>query len=108
MDAVVSHYYLSGMVGSAISRRGGSELQAIIQKHQSSELSSLDTCEANMSDASTNLLCKKIIHINSPSWESSQQILKINELTKTVENILVLAETNKLKSVALPNISSGG
>ncbi len=108
VDAVVAHFYLSGLVGAAISKKGGFEMQNIINDHRASTKTYLSTCEADITDASKNLLCKKIIHINSPSWDASQQTLKINELTRTVENILSLAEAHKLKSVALPNISSAG
>jgi len=108
VDAVVSHFYLSGLVGSAISRRGGAEMQKIINEHRAKTTTYLSTCDADITDASKSLLCSKIIHINSPAWDASQQILKINELTRTVENILCLAEAHKLGSVALPNISSAG
>jgi O-acetyl-ADP-ribose deacetylase (regulator of RNase III) len=54
------------------------------------------------------MLCNKIIHVYSPSWDTNLQAQRINELTKVVNNILTLAITNKLKTVALPSISSGG
>jgi O-acetyl-ADP-ribose deacetylase (regulator of RNase III) len=52
--------------------------------------------------------CKHIIHVHSPSWNPSDQVTKINELTQVVKNILTLAEKNTLRSIALPSISSGG
>ena len=61
-----------------------------------------------MSQASKNMLCKNIIHVYSPSWDTNQQVERIDELRKVVDNILTLAETNKLEKVALPSISSGG
>lgn len=60
-----------------------------------------------MSKASKNMLCKNIIHVYSPSWDTMQQVQRIEELTKTVQNILTIADTNGLKTVALPSISSG-
>lgn len=62
---------------------------------------------AAMSQASGNMLCKNIIHVYSPSWDTMQQVQRIDELTKVVQNILTLAETKNLQSVALPSISSG-
>lgn len=53
-------------------------------------------------------MCSKIIHVSSPGWSASNQTEKINELTQAVENILKLAEKYRLKSIALPSISSGG
>ena len=53
------------------------------------------------------MLCKNIIHVYSPSWDTMQQVQRIEELTKTVQNILTIADTNQLKTVALPSISSG-
>lgn len=104
-DVYASHYYLSGMVGSAISNKGGQELRTIINKHKKKTLTN---CEVDISDAGKNLLCQKLIHVHSPSWDTSKQTLKINELSRCVENILLIAESNKLKSIALPSISSGG
>lgn len=108
VDAIVSHFYLSGQVGAAISRKGGPELQTIINNHRQNSNKMLSVCEVDISNASKNLLCDKIMHVNSPSWDQSLQTQKINELSRTVENILCLAEENKLKSIALPSISSGG
>jgi hypothetical protein len=59
-------------------------------------------------DASDTMLCKKIIHINSPSWNQAGQASCVDELTKSVNNIFTLCETNGIKTVALPSISSGG
>ena len=51
-----------------------------------------------------NFPAKYVIHVNSPSWGSTnaQQMLDT-----AVKNILSLADEKNLKSVALPSISSG-
>ena len=59
-------------------------------------------------DASDTMLCKHVIHVHSPSWSTNQQAACIADLTNSVNNILTLSETHKLKTVALPSISSGG
>lgn len=68
----------------------------------------LAECGVDISDASKTMLCQKIIHVYSPHWDSSNQAKKISDLTDVVKNILTLADTNKLKTIALPSISSGG
>ena len=104
-DAYVTHAYLGGMVGGAISRKGGPEMQLILNQHVRKFL---NTSDVDMTDASKSLLCSKIIHVSSPSWDASKQTQKVNELSAAVENILCIAETHSLKSIALPSISSGG
>ena len=59
-------------------------------------------------EASDNMLCKNIVHVYSPSWNTNQQAQCVNDLTRSVNNILTLCDTHKLKTVALPSISSGG
>lgn len=51
---------------------------------------------------------KHIIHVNSPHWDTNQQVERIDDLTRTVQNIFAIAETNGLQTIALPSISSGG
>lgn len=110
-DAIVhptnSSFYLGGQVGSAISAKGGAEVRKIVADLQNKH-GNLADCSVEISDASTNMLCKNIIHVHSPSWDTSNQPKKINDLTQVVKNILTLADTNKLKTIALPSISSGG
>lgn len=100
-------YYLGGQVGSAISRAGGEEVRKIIsQVHLKN--GNLAQNGVDVSESSTKMKCKHIIHVHSPSWNPSDQVTKINELTQVVKNILTLAEKNTLRSIALPSISSGG
>lgn len=58
---------------------------------------------ATMSDM-YNIEAKKIIHCNSPSWNSSSGA---DDLEKTIQNCLKLADKEHLKSVALPSVGSG-
>lgn len=110
-DAIVhptnSSFYLGGQVGSAIAAKGGAEVRKIVSDLQT-KIGSLADCSVEISDASASMLCQKIIHVNSPAWDTSNQPKKISDLTQVVKNILTLADTNKLKTIALPSISSGG
>ncbi|RNA39158.1 core histone macro- isoform X2 [Brachionus plicatilis] len=109
-DAIVhptnNSFYMGGEVGSAIARAGGQEVRNLVDELHKT-YGNLGVGSAAMSQASKNMLCKNIIHVYSPSWDTMQQVQRIDELTKVVQNILTLAETNKLQSVALPSISSG-
>ena len=64
--------------------------------------------QVDICDAGKSMLCAKIIHVHSPSWDFANQVQRIDDLTQCVKNILTLADTNKIKSIALPSISSGG
>ena len=105
VDAITSHCYLSGQVGRAILRKGGDELKNIIKRYRKNRSDHLEKCQAVILDASKNLLCQKIIQVNSPNWRDNLSIIL---LTECVENILLIAEDHMLESVALPNLSSAG
>ncbi|CAF0711562.1 unnamed protein product [Brachionus calyciflorus] len=109
-DAIVhptnNSFYLGGEVGSAIARAGGQEVRNLVNELSRSH-GNLGVCSAAMSASAKNMLSKNIIHVYSPSWDTMQQVERIDDLTKAVENILTLSETNKLQTVALPSISSG-
>lgn len=64
--------------------------------------------KAAIGGAGGNLPCNHIIHVYSPSWEDENQAGSIANLTKAVENILTLCNTQGIKTVAVPSISSGG
>lgn len=51
-----------------------------------------------------NFPAKFVIHVNSPTWGSSnsQQLLE-----KATKNVLTLADEKNIKSIAIPSISSG-
>ena len=51
-----------------------------------------------------NLPCSHVIHVNSPNWSSDKGV---DQLKKTVENALQLAEDKQLKSLAFPSVASG-
>ena len=53
------------------------------------------------------MLCSKIIHVYSPQWNGVNQAHSISELDKAVKNILTISDTNEIKTLALPSISSG-
>ena len=111
VDSIVhptsNSFYLGGEVGSAISRAGGTQIQRITSDLHRTH-GNLTRCNVAISDASNSMLCKHIIHVHSPSWNVSNQTQVIDELTLAVNNILTISETHKLKTVALPSISSGG
>lgn len=60
-----------------------------------------------VSDAGTKMLCSKILHVYSPSWNTSAQAQCVADLDKAVKNILTLADANNIKTLALPSVSSG-
>lgn len=51
-----------------------------------------------------NFPAKYVVHVNSPSWGSSNSQ---QQLEKAVKNILTLADEKNLKSLAIPSIGSG-
>ena len=51
-----------------------------------------------------NISVSKVIHCNSPSWNKSSGVM---DLHKTIENCLKLADTENMKSIALPSVGSG-
>ena len=53
------------------------------------------------------MLCTKIVHVYSPQWNGTNQAQSISELDKAVKNILTISDTNEIKTLALPSISSG-
>jgi len=128
-DAIVhptnNTFYLGGEVGSAISTKGGKELRdAISELHKNH--GKINVGEGSLlffiydrswfcsffdivaiSDAGSAMLCSKIIHVYSPQWNGVNQAHSISELDKAVKNILIIADTNEIKTIALPSISSG-
>lgn len=105
-DAIVhptsSNFYMGGEVGSALKKAGGNEFQDEIKSLQSTH-GSLDTASAAICPGK-NFPAKYVIHVNSPSWGSSNSQQQLDTATK---NVLKLADEKNLKSVALPSISSG-
>ena len=61
-----------------------------------------------MSGSGNQMLCKNVIHVHSPHWDHDKQAERIDDLTRTVQNVFSIAETNNLQTIALPSISSGG
>ena len=54
------------------------------------------------------MLCKKVIHVNSPAWSNGSPGEAIQNLESAVFNIMELADNNNLSTIALPSIGSGG
>ncbi len=81
-----------------ISRRGGPTLQA-----QCHEIGWCDVGAAVITEAG-DLPFEKIIHAVGPRWGEGSERAKLALVTL---HILQLAEENKLKSIALPAISTG-
>lgn len=105
-DALVhptsNSFYLGGEVGQALQKAGGKDFQNEVKALHTSN-GDLDTASAAICPGK-NFPAKYVIHVNSPSWGSTnaQQMLDT-----AVKNILSLADEKNLKSVALPSISSG-
>lgn len=113
VDAVVNaantRLQHGGGLALALSDAGGPEIQQesdrYIQKN-----GQLCTGDAIVTK-SGNLKCKKIIHAVGPSLPSMPSQLLVNQSTQhlvhAIENILKRMEEEKLRSVAIPAISSG-
>lgn len=91
-----------GGVGNALARKGGALFQAEINKWQQAHRH-MDTSQACMTGGG-NLGATYVIHTHSPSWgQDNCRTL----LAESVINILKLAESQNLKTIALPSIGSG-
>ncbi|XP_067675632.1 protein mono-ADP-ribosyltransferase PARP14-like [Haliotis asinina] len=93
-----------GGVAKAIVDKGGNAIVKFCDRYIQ-ENGQLVDGEAVCSPAGS-LPCKVVIHAVGPVWaggdEGEQEVLK-----ETVGNILKVAESNKIKSIALPAISTG-
>nr|UQW60618.1 histone macroH2A.1 [Mordacia mordax] len=106
-DAVIhptsNNFYMGGQVGNALAKKGGKELEDAVQNLRNSN-GPLDIAGAAISPA-PGLEAEHVIHCNSPSWGTDRSA---DLLEKTVKNCLAVADENKLITVALPSIGSGG
>ena len=59
---------------------------------------------AAISGSGTQLPCKFVIHVYSPTWGDTDAV---PNLEKSVKNCLTLAENKNLSTVAFPSIASG-
>lgn len=102
VDAIVnaanSQLVLGAGVAGAIKRKGGPRIQA--------ECNNLGPIEVGFAVITTggNLLAKHVIHAVGPT---DDMLDKDKLLESAVRNSLMLAQKNKLKSIALPAISTG-
>eukprot|EP00794_Sanderia_malayensis_P011920 gene11920-13154_t len=106
VDAVVhptnGSFNMSGEVGTSLRNAGGEEfVKAVNELHESH--GDLELAGAVMSEA-PNLLAKHVIHCHSPVWGRGNPV---ENLEKTVRNVLTLADSEALQSIALPSIGSG-
>ncbi|XP_071105671.1 core histone macro-H2A.1-like isoform X1 [Haliotis cracherodii] len=105
-DAIVhptnSTYHMGGEVGQAMEKAGGKEFRQEIDNLQTAH-GPIDTAGAAMCPG-RNFPAKYVVHVNSPSWGSSNSQ---QQLEKAVKNILTLADEKNLKSLAIPSIGSG-
>lgn len=106
VDAVIhptsSSFALSGQCGSALKAAGGSSFEQAVK--DVAEKQSLSVGESAIGGAGALLPCKHVIHVHSPSWNSSDAV---PNLEKAVKNCLTLAENKNLSTVAFPSIASG-
>ncbi len=102
VDAIVnaanSQLILGAGVAGAIKRKGGPRIQA--------ECNNLGPINVGFAVITTggNLLAKHVIHAVGPT---DDMINKDKLLESAVKNSLILAQKYKLKSIALPAISTG-
>ncbi|XP_046364973.1 core histone macro-H2A.1-like isoform X1 [Haliotis rufescens] len=105
-DAIVhptnSTYHMGGEVGQAMEKAGGKEFRQEIDNLQTAH-GPIDIAGAAMCPG-RNFPAKYVVHVNSPSWGSSNSQ---QQLEKAVKNILTLADEKNLKSLAIPSIGSG-
>lgn len=59
---------------------------------------------AAISGSGTQLPCKHVLHVHSPSWGDDDAV---THLEKAVKNCLTLAENKNLSTVAFPSVASG-
>lgn len=99
--------HFAGLAG-ALSKAGGPQIQAESDKYISMH-GGLHTGDAVVTNPGS-LPCKKIIHAVGPqvSFPSMSDLSKPKSLLKkAIRSILARAKENKLKTVAIPAISSG-
>jgi O-acetyl-ADP-ribose deacetylase (regulator of RNase III) len=89
---------LAGGVAGAIRRRGGPAIQ-----RECDEIGGTPVGTAVITTGG-NLKARYVIHAVGPCWGEGDEDAK---LAKTVECVLKLADSKKLRSVAIPAISTG-
>ena len=112
--------------GSALKAAGGSSFEQAVKDVADKQSLSVGECKfvvivssskqtaavtlillltlAAIGGAGALLPCKHVIHVHSPSWNSSDAV---PNLEKAVKNCLTLAENKNLSTVAFPSIASG-
>jgi len=63
-------------MGDDIAKLGGDELKKSISEHHVKN-GDLAEFKADITDASTNMLCKKIIHVNLSSLKSNNDLKRV-------------------------------
>ncbi|CAI7999603.1 Core histone macro-H2A.1 [Geodia barretti] len=106
VDAVVhptsGNFSLAGQCGSALRGAGGPSFDSAVK--EVSDKTSLAMAEAAISGSGTQLPCKHVLHVHSPSWGDDDAV---TNLEKAVKNCLTLAENKNLSTVAFPSVASG-
>lgn len=105
-DAIVNptnaSFYLGGEVGQALEKAGGKEFQQEVKDLMTAN-GSLDVAGVALGK-SFNTAAKFVIHCNGPNIKEGNFE---DRLSQSVKNILLLADRDNLKSIALPSIGSG-
>jgi len=108
VDAIINAANTSllggGGVDGAIHKAGGSEILAECMKIRNRQ-GGCKVGEAVITNGG-KLLAKKVIHTVGPRWNEGKSN-EAEKLKSCYENSLLLAEENKLKTIAFPNISTG-
>lgn len=106
VDAVIhptnSSFSLSGQCGQALKAVGGSSFEKEVNELAAKQ--SIDVCDGAISGSGDTLPCKYVIHVHSPSWNTTDAV---PNLEKAVKSCLTLAENKNLTTVAFPSIASG-
>ncbi|WP_339269267.1 O-acetyl-ADP-ribose deacetylase [Paenibacillus sp. FSL R5-0470] len=108
VDAIVNAANTSlmggGGVDGAIHRAGGKAILEDCMKIRNKR----GGCEVGEAVITTggNLKCKFVIHTVGPVWNSGKNNEE-EKLRNCYKNLLILAESNEVTSIAIPNISTG-
>lgn len=106
VDAVVhptnANFSLAGQCGSTLRSAGGPSFDAAVK--EVGDKTTLAMGEAAISGSGTQLPCKFVVHVHSPSWGDTDAV---PNLEKSVKNCLTLAENKNLSTIAFPSIASG-
>jgi len=95
---------MSGGVGRSLDTAAPSLKKKVVKLFKNE--GDLEAAECRVT-AGCELPSQHVIHTNSPKFDEDDEKGSAKILSKSIRNILALAEEEKLHSVALPSIGSG-